>query len=124
MNPLKKNYVIYFSFYFVSQVLFVIIHVYLPIYFFNILNVNRKELAFIQIFSYLTLFSKPILSVYFDKKGTTSKRKKIIEIASLGVLVSFVFLIFNLELLLVFGVFLGLNFICMSLIDVCIDKTL
>ncbi|MFX1395059.1 MAG: MFS transporter, partial [Promethearchaeota archaeon] len=26
--------------------------------------------------------------------------------------------------LLVFGVFLGLNFICMSLIDVCIDKTL
>lgn len=91
-------------------------------YFFNVLDINRTELAFVQIFAYSALFIKPLIAIYFDKVRST--RKLLIIISSFGVVVSYIFFIFNLNLLIVFGIFLGLNFVCISVIDVAIDKTI
>ena len=124
MDSFKRNYIVYFSYYFVNQMMWFFIHVYLPIYYFNILNVDRKELAFIQFFSYLALFTRPLLSIYFDKKETTSKRKLIIELSSFVIIISFFISLFNLHILIIFGIFLGIYFIFISIIDVCIDKTI
>jgi len=46
----------------------------------------------------------------------------LIIISSFGVVVSYILFIFNLNILIVFGIFLGLNFMCISVIDVAIDK--
>ena len=124
MDSVKKNYIVFFYFYFVLQTLHIIIHTYLPIYFFIVLNVDRRELAIVQILSYITLFSKVLFSIYFDKKKSSSKRKIIIWISSLGMIGSYILFIFNLELLLIFGIFIGIYFIFLSLLDVSIDKTI
>ena len=122
MKIFKRNYIVYFYAYFAAQVIFIYVNVYLPVYFFRVLDVNRTELAFVQIFAYSALLIKPVLSIYFDKVKST--RKMLIIISSFGVVVSYLFFIFNLNLLLVFGIFLGLNFVCISVIDVAIDKTI
>lgn len=122
MNIYKRNYVIYFYVYFVVQVIFIYINVFLPVYFFNILKVNRTELAFIQFFAYLALFIKPIIAIYVDRESSIPKRKIMIGICSLGTLISFMVFIFNLNYLMIFGIFLGINIACTSIMDVAIDK--
>ena len=94
---IKKNYLIFFYIYFCAQLIFIIVNAFLPIYFFNILNVNRTELAFIQIFAYSALFLKPLVALYFDKNKST--RKLLIIISSFGVLVSLILLFYSLDIL-------------------------
>ena len=120
MKIFKRNYIVYFYAYFAAQVIFIYVNVYLPVYFFRVLDINRTELAFVQIFAYSALFIKPVISIYFDKERST--RKLLIIISSFGVVISYILFIFNLNLLIVFGIFLGLNFMCISVIDVAIDK--
>ena len=120
MNTFKRNYLIYFYAYFIAQVIYIYLNVYLPIYFFNVLNVNRIQLAFVQIFSYSALFLKPIFAVYLDKEQF--KRKRIIILSAFGIIISFIFFILNANLLVIFGIFLGINFAFISLMDVAIDK--
>ncbi|MFX1446193.1 MAG: MFS transporter [Promethearchaeota archaeon] len=122
MNVYKRNYFIYFYVYFVVQVIFIYINVFLPVYFFNILQVNRTELAFIQFFAYLALFIKPIIAIYVDRESSIPKRKIMIVICSLGTLISFMIFILNLNYLMIFGIFLGINIACTSIMDVAIDK--
>ena len=90
MPALKRNKLVYFYIYFIIQVIFIYVNVYLPVYFFNVLKVNRFELAFIQIFAYLPLFIRPFVAVYIDKKNPALK--PIIIICSIGSLISFLFL--------------------------------
>jgi len=120
MTAFKRNKLVYFYIYFIIQVIFIYVNVYLPVYFFNVLKVNRFELAFIQIFAYLPLFIRPFVAVYIDKKNPTLK--PLIIICSIGSLVSFLFFIFSLNNLVIFGVFLGINFACASIIKVAVDK--
>ncbi len=120
LNTFKRNYLIYFYAYFIAQVIYIYLNVYLPIYFFNVLNVNRIQLAFVQIFSYSALFLKPIFAVYLDKEQF--KRKRIIILSAFGIIISFIFFILNANLLVIFGIFLGINFAFISLMDVAIDK--
>lgn len=120
MNLHKRNHLVYFYSYFAVQLIFIYINIFLPVYFFNVLNVNRTELAVVQIFAYLVLFIKPVIAIYFDKKNI--KRKIIIILSSIGTIVSFFFFIFSLNFLLIFGIFLGINFACTSILDVAIDK--
>lgn len=122
MQFYKRNYLIYIYTYFVAQVIFIYINVFLPVYFFNVLKVNRTELAFVQFFSYLALFIKPIIAFYLDKEISVSKRKSIIILTSLGILFSFIFFIFSLRTLVIFGIFFGINIGCISVMDVAIDK--
>ncbi len=120
MPVYKRNYLAYFYTYFIIQVIFIYVNVYLPVYFFNVLKVNRIELAFVQIFAYLALFIRPFIAIYFDKK--TQIIKPLIIVCSIGTLFSFILFIFSLNLLVIFGIFLGINFTCASVIRVAIDK--
>lgn len=120
MTIYKRNYFAYFYIYFIIQVIFIYVNVYLPVYFFNVLKVNRFELAFIQIFAYLPLFIRPFVAVYIDKKNP--ELKPLIIICSIGSLISFLFFIFSLKNLVIFGVFLGFNFACASIMKVAVDK--
>ena len=120
MPTSRRNYLAYFYTYFVIQVIFIYVNVYLPVFFFNILNVNRVELAFVQIFAYLALFVRPFIAIYFDRKQSITK--PLIIISSIGTLISFIIFIFSTSLLIVFGIFLGINFACASVIRVAIDK--
>lgn len=120
MNPYKRNYLIYFYTYFVIQLVYVYVNVFLPVYFFNILKVNRIELAFVQIFSYSAFFIRPLIAIYFDKEKYAIKT--LIILSSVGIFVSFVFFIFNLNILIIFGIFLGINFACASIMRVAIEK--
>ena len=71
------------------------------IYFFNILHVNRAELAFIQILSYSVLLLKPLISIYFDKPDASKKAS--IIISSIGTVISFIFFLINLNFLIIFS---------------------
>ena len=84
MSLYKRNYIIYFYSYFAATLILIYVNVYLPVYFFNILEVNRSELAFILIFSYSGLFLRPIIAIYFDKPNSKSKRKSIIILSNIG----------------------------------------
>jgi len=115
MNLHNRNHLVYFYSYFAVQLIFIYINIFLPVYFFNVLNVNRTELAVVQIFAYLVLFIKPVIAIYFDKKNI--KKKFIIILSSIGTIVSFFFFIISLNFLLIFGIFLGINFNCTSMLD-------
>ena len=120
MSLSRRNYLVLFYGYFATQVIFVFINVFLPVYFFNILKVNRTELAFIQILSYSVLLLKPFISIYFDKPNALKKSS--IIISSIGIVISFIFFIINLNFLIIFGIFLSINFLCLSIMDIVIDK--
>ena len=120
MKTTKRNYIIFFYTYFAMNVVFIIVNVYLPVYFFNVLNVNRVELAFVQLFAYLSLFSRPLIALYFDKER--SHMKMVVIISSIGMVVSFLLFILNLSLLIIFGIFLAIYFICAAIMRVAIDK--
>ena len=97
----------------------VYINSYLPIYF-SELKVDTTQLSIILFFSYLFLFSRVPLSVYFDRENT--KRKLLIIFSSFGIIFSFVLLILYLNLLFIFGVLLGFIFAFVSVITVGINK--
>jgi hypothetical protein len=120
MTLFKRNFLIYFYGYLVIQVIYIYINVYLPIYFFNIIKINRRDLALIQLFSYSALLIKPLMAIYFDK--TKSKIKLMFIICSIGFFLSFVMVSFTLSTLIYFGIFLCINLIFGSLLDVIIDK--
>jgi len=65
---------------------------------------------------------KPIVSIYFDKNPP--RNKLLFIILGLGLIVSFIFFIFGAEMLVLFGVFLGINFAFASILDVLVDKLL
>ncbi|MFX1315695.1 MAG: hypothetical protein ACFE9T_07515 [Promethearchaeota archaeon] len=116
----KLNPVVYFYAYLSAEMILAYINSYLPIYFSTVINVDITKLSFILFLSYLALFSKPFISLYFDKEG--SRRKLLIIISSFGVFLSFLILIFSLNLLSLFGILLGIILILISIITVGINK--
>jgi hypothetical protein len=85
-----------------------------------VLNVNRIELAFIQLLSYLTLFLGPITGFFFDKFA--HKKKQLILISSVLLFFSFAFFNLNIDSLSFFGIFLALNFSSRLLIKAGMSK--
>ncbi len=122
VNLFRRNYLAYFISYFAAQVVFIYTNVYLPVYFFNILNIDRTELAIVQFFSYLALFIKPIIAIYFDNKFSISKLKFMVFLVSIGFVFSFLIFLLSLRTLSLFGIFFGINLSCISVMDVAIDK--
>jgi len=120
MNERKRNYVVYFYAYFATQVIFILIGMFLPIYFFHIIQVNRAELAFIQIFAYSALFTKPLIAIHIDKKHIL--HKWYIGISSLIAVVCTILFLLTLNILILFGVFLGVTLAAITFLDVAIDK--
>jgi len=119
-NIKKTNYIGFFFLYFAISVIRIYLVIYLPVYLLNILLIDRSQLAFIQIFVYLVMFSGPILGYFFDKY---SKNKKFIMISSsILFLISFLLSVFGGRNLGVFGLFLALNLVSQEFIKVGISK--
>ncbi|MHA1491294.1 MAG: hypothetical protein ACTSRI_16790 [Promethearchaeota archaeon] len=120
MEQNKINYLVYFLTYFAINVTRTYFTVYIPVYFFNILNVDRSELAFVQFLSYSTLFVAPVMGYFFDTK--IRKKKLIIAFCSFLMVFSFFIFVFNTALLAFFGIFLGFNLAVQELIRVGVNK--
>ncbi|MBD3341163.1 MAG: MFS transporter [Candidatus Lokiarchaeota archaeon] len=118
----NRDYILYFYGYFTVQLIFIFFNVYLPVYFFIVLDVDRSELAIIQFFSYLALLIKPVIAIYFDKISPRNIKKKILSLSSVGIIFSFYLIILSLSYLILFGIFFGINIACTSIMDVMIDK--
>ena len=113
----QKIFFGFFLIYFIISIFDAYILIYIPLYYFNILNVNRLELAFIQIFTYLTLIILPILALFYDRYiKNESQMKRFFYFSFVPLCCSF--LIFNLfkEYLILYGIFVCLKFISTSLI--------
>ncbi|MHA1242704.1 MAG: hypothetical protein ACTSQU_18255, partial [Promethearchaeota archaeon] len=94
--------------------------IYVPVYLLNILNVDTSQLAFIQVFVYLVMFSGPVLGYIFDRY---SKNKKLILISSsILFLVSFLLSVFGGRNLGVFGIFLAFNLLSQEVIKVKVSQ--
>lgn len=120
-----RNYSIFFYTFLATNLINVIVNAYLPIYFYNYLNVDKTQLAFTQIISYSALFLKPFISVYFDRNPRLKFPIRILLIGiGAGIVFSFIAFLLTLPILLVFGIFLGINFAFTSVIDVIIKKVL
>ncbi|MBD3213875.1 MAG: hypothetical protein GF311_14795 [Candidatus Lokiarchaeota archaeon] len=121
----RKNSILYFYIYFVAQLIFVFVNSYLPIYYFKYLAVDKTQLAFVQVISYSALFAKPLISLYFDRdESRLSKTRQLMILSAIGIFGSFLSIILSLEILLLFGILLGVNFAFTAIIDVSVDKML
>ena len=116
----KSNYTGFFLLYFALSVIRIYLVIYLPVFLLNILFIDRSQLAFIQIFVYLVMFSGPILGYLFDRY---SKNKKLIIFSSsILFLASFLLSMFGGRNLGVFGLFLAMNLLTQEIIKVGISK--
>ena len=119
---LEKNYFSYFFTYFTVNIVTMFINTYLPVYYFQVLDIDRVYLAFVQIFSYSAFLIKPLISIYFDTHE--SKKKSLAIVSAYGIIISFAIIIFILPVLFLFGIMLTINFAFLSLLDVSVDKFL
>ncbi len=121
----NRNQIVFFTVYFIAQMMYVYINAFLPIYFSEIFLINGTDLGIVLYTSYSFMLAKPLFSIYINKDGKKtpfSTERKVFIIASSGAVVSFALFIFNLNFLVVFSVFLGLNFLFVAFMDVIIDK--
>lgn len=117
---INSNYIGFFSFYFSLSVLSLILVVYLPVYFLNVLNVNRSDLAFIQIGALSVMFLAPGIGILFDKY--IRRKKTLITFSSLTFLISFFMLVFSGNILPLYGVFFALILVSQETIKVGVSK--
>ncbi len=117
----KTSTITYFYVYFVIQLMYIYINVYLPIYFFNVLKVDKVELAFILIFSYSVLLIRPVIGYYYDTHGD-SRRKLGMVIGSFLAVISFALFLINAQALVIFGIFFGINLASCAVLRVSVDK--
>lgn len=105
--------------------LLVLLNAYLPIFFNSILGIPNEEVAFAQFIGYSALFSKPLFAIFSDvkeeKENKKPKRKAYIMFGSLGLIVSFFFMIISIPAMIAFGIFWSANFFALSIIDIAID---
>ena len=116
----RFNYFGFFFLYFSISVIRIYLVIYLPVFLLNILFIDRSQLAFIQVFVYLVMFSGPILGYVFDRY---SKNKKLILISSsILFLVSFLLSVNGGRNLGVFGLFLAINLLSQEIVKVGVSK--
>lgn len=104
------------------QIILITVHVYIPVFLFNTLNVDRESLALSQILSYSAFLLQPLISLYFDKKR--EKTNLIIFLSVLCSAISYALFVVSLNSILLLGIFLGITFALVSILDVAIDKVL
>ncbi|MGQ4873656.1 MAG: MFS transporter [Promethearchaeia archaeon] len=122
MSYVKINLLVYFYAYFAAQLIFTYIHVYLPIYLYNTLNIDRTQLAFIQIFSYSAFFAKPLISIYFDRDN--ARKKVFLIISTIFISIGFSMTLLGAGILIALGLFMAITFAFLSVMDVVIDKSI
>ncbi len=118
----KFNYIGFFVVYFTLSSITSYLTVYLPVYLLSILNVNRSELAFIQVFSFSVLFIAPVLGIIFDKY--TRYKKIIINLSIFIFLFSSLATLLSGSILRIFGLFLAINLLSHEIIKVGMSRIL
>ena len=119
----KKTYGIFFLVYFTWGVFEAYFGLYIPLYYYEILAVNRNDLAFIQFFGYLSLIITPLVAYVFDAHIESERSHKIF-VYICGILLCSCFSIFliNKNILLLYGIFLGVYFLCRLVIGTIMSK--
>lgn len=118
----KKNYVVFSLVYFMISLIQIYVLVYIPLFHFDVLSVNRSNLSLIQSLSYLVLFSFPALGLFFDKYS--KYKNKIIIFFSFILSLSFLMFILNNQSLLSYAIFLVLFLISQAVIRTGMSKLL
>ena len=119
----KKLYGIFFLVYFTLGVFEAYFVLYIPLYYYEILNVNRSNLAFIQFFGYLSLIVTPVLAYIFDKYVKSESNQKIVVlICSIFLCSCFSIFLYNKNILVLYGIFLGVYFLSRTFIRTVMSK--
>ncbi len=121
MHKKVVNSSIYFLIYFSTTAIYSYVNTFLPIFFFQVLKINRVTLALVQFLSYSALIVKPLFAFFSDNYAIKKFRRKPYVIIG-GYLLSLSFIAITLTILelFAFGAFLSVNFFASSLIDVAI----
>ncbi len=118
-----KTSLAYFYIYLVVQLIYIYINVYLPVFFLNVLGVDKIELAFILIFSYSALLVRPFIAYYYDTHND-SKRKIAMVLSAFATILTFIAFLMSVRELILFGIFFGLNLGASAILRVSADKAL
>ena len=125
MNVQKRNRIVFLFVYFVAYILYVYINAYFPVYFEFASSIDISKLTIVLFTSYSFMFVKPIFAIFVDYReryGKGLKRRFLLITSALLTIVSFIITIISLELLIIFTLVLGFNFMFVSMLDVIIDK--
>jgi len=119
----KKLYAIFFIVYFTLGVFEAYFVLYLPLYYYEILNVNRSNLAFIQFLGYFSLIVTPVFAYIFDKYVKSERNQKIVVLfCSISLCSCFSIFLYNKNILVLYGIFLGVYFLSRTFIRTIMSK--
>lgn len=118
----KNNYIVFSLVYFIISLIQIYVLVYIPLFHFDILTINRTSLSLIQSLSYLVLFSFPALGFFFDKYS--KYKNKIIISFSFILSLSFLIFILNNQSLISYAIFLVLFLVSQAVIRTGMSKLL
>jgi len=120
MQPTKSNYLAYIVVYFTINIMSIYLLIYFPLYFFDVLNVDRSALALTQLVSKSMLILAILMGYFFDR--FSQKKKIIISISGFIMFMSFLMFILLRNILFWFGFFLSISFIMMTIIKAGMSK--
>ena len=116
-------YGIFFLVYFTLGVFEAYFGLYIPLFYYEILAVNRNNLAFIQFFGYLSLIITPIVAYIFDAHIESERNHKIfVFLCSILLCSCFSIFLINKNILLLYGIFLGVYFLSRMFIRTIMSK--
>ena len=119
----KKMYGIFFLVYFTLGVFEAYFGLYIPLFYYEILAVNRNSLAFIQFFGYLSLIITPLVAYLFDAHVKSERNHKIFVYLCVILLCScFSIFLINKNILFLYGIFLGVYFLARMFIRTIMSK--
>jgi len=119
----KKMYGIFFLVYFTLGVFEAYFGLYIPLFYYEILAVNRNELAFIQFLGFLSLIITPLIGYIFDAHIKSERNHKIFVYLCVILLCScFSIFLINKNILLLYGIFLGVYFLSRMFIRTIMSK--
>ncbi len=108
----KKTYGIFFLVYFTLGVFEAYFVLYIPLFYYEILAVNRNSLALIQFLGYLSLILTPLFAYMLDTHIKSERNHKIFVFLCVILLCScFSIFLINKNILLLYGFFLGVYFL-------------
>ena len=120
MNLIKSNYLAYVVVYFTINIMNIYLLIYFPLYFFDILKINRNDLALTQLVSRSMLILAIFLGYFFDRY--TQKKKIIISISGIILFVSFFLFILLRNTIFWFGFFLSISLATRTVIQTGMSK--
>jgi len=119
----KKMYGIFFLVYFTLGVFEAYFGLYIPLFYYEILAVNRNELAFIQFLGFLSLIITPLIGYIFDAHIKSERNHKIFVYLCVILLCScFSIFLINKNILSLYGIFLGVYFLARMFIRTIMSK--